>query len=522
MRWIVIGGIVALAFVGASMLATYGYGRFAERARGEPSYALDRGGSQTPLDERIASLTAGKGAGNGLVMLSSNLDAFAARALSARAAHRSLDLMYYIWNDDLTGQLLMRETIAAAERGVRVRLLLDDIGVSGFDKAFLALASHPNIELRLFNPTRARENVLRRGLEMALRAFSVTRRMHNKAWIVDGRVAIVGGRNIGDEYFDAAEASNFRDLDLLAVGPVVRQTEHVFDDYWNSGLALPIAALTSRTAPAAAELQSRLQEPASSEGARPYIDRLREHVSLDALLGPGAIHWSEKVELVSDPPEKALGERGKNWLMEKLLPVMTSATNDLEITSPYFIPGEEGVRQLTELAQAGVSVSILTNSLSATDVAAVHGGYAPYREPLLAGGAQLFELKREGADADLSLRGSSQASLHTKAFTVDDRIGFIGSLNLDPRSVSLNTEMGVLFEVPKLVETMRVLFRDQTSPGYSYKVLLDANGSLLACGGGRSTVDLQQRAGHQSRASPDRPDRRLPTPRIATLSWERR
>ena len=392
MRWIVIGCFVALAFVGAAMLAAYSYGRFAERARGEPSYAFYGSYPQTPLDERIAALTSGKGAGSGLVMLSSNLDAFAARALSARAAHRSLDLMYYIWNDDLTGGLLMRETIAAAERGVRVRLLLDDIGVSGFDKAFLALASHPNIELRLFNPTRARENVLRRGLEMALRAFSVTRRMHNKAWIVDGRVAIVGGRNIGDEYFDAAEASNFRDLDLMAVGPVVRQTEHVFDDYWNSGLALPIGALTTRSAPAPADLQKRSQGPWSSEGARPYIDRLRKRVSVDSLLGPGAIHWSEQVELVSDPPEKALGERGKNWLMEKLLPVMTSATNDLEITSPYFIPGDEGVRQLTELAQAGVSVSILTNSLSATDVAAVHGGYAPYREPLLAGGIQLFEL----------------------------------------------------------------------------------------------------------------------------------
>jgi len=387
--------------------------------------------------------------------------------------------MYYIWNDDLTGQLLMREVIAAAGRGVRVRLLLDDVGVSLSDETFLSIASHPNVELRLFNPTRARENVLRRGIEMALRAFSVTRRMHNKAWIIDGRIAIVGGRNVGDAYFDAAEASNFRDLDLLAVGPVVRQTEHVFDDYWNSGLALPIEALADHAAPTPDELQSRLQEPASAEGARPYIDRLREHVSFNSLLDPDAIHWSEAVKLVSDPPEKALGERGRNWLMETLLPVMTSATNALEITSPYFIPGDEGVRHLTELAGAGVAVSVLTNSLSATDVAAVHGGYAPYRKPLLAGGVRLFELKREGAVADLSLRGSSSASLHTKAFTVDDRIGFIGSLNLDPRSGSLNTEMGLLFELPELVATMRALFAEEISPQMSYALQLGSDGALF-------------------------------------------
>ena len=373
----------------------------------------------------------------------------------------------------------MREVTAVAERGVRVRLILDDFGVSDLDDAFVALASHPEIELRLFNPTRVRENAVRRGVEMALRAFSVTRRMHNKAWIVDGRLAVVGGRNIGDEYFDAAEDSNFRDLDLLAVGPVVRQSEQVFDDYWNSGLALPIGALANPSASGPDELSRRLQSPASEEAAVPYLARLRERISVDALLDKQAIHWSDRIELIADPPEKALGERGENWLVQKLQPVLGSARKSLQITSPYFVPGDTGSAELVAISGRGVSVAVLTNSLAATDVAAVHGGYAPYRKSLLQGGVALFELRPSIRSGDISLLGSGGASLHTKAFTVDARIGFIGSLNFDPRSALLNTEMGILFEVPELVEAMQEVFADEISPSFSYEVLLDDGSSLL-------------------------------------------
>ncbi|GGE15177.1 phospholipase D family protein [Aureimonas endophytica] len=456
-------------------------GLLARKAERSPSHAFDlaRAWSPTKLDRRIEALTSAEPGRSGLVLLSSNLDAFAARALSARAAGRSLDLMYYIWHGDLTGRLLAGEVLEAADRGVRVRLLLDDLGVAGDDKAMLALDSHPNIQLRLFNPTRARSNPLRRWGEMILRAWSINRRMHNKAWIADGRIAIVGGRNVGDEYYDASEDSNFRDLDLLAMGPVLRDSERVFDTYWNSGLALPIGKLAKGIRPRLRHLRSALKRLAGSDEARPYIERLHEHMSMENLLDQRHIHWCDRVELVADAPAKAEGRTGDNGPMRRLLPVIAGATSRVEITSPYFIPGEEGVETLSALARRGVAVSVLTNSLAATDVAAVHGGYAPYRLPLLGAGIRLFELKQDGRSPRLSLRGSSRASLHTKAFTVDDRRGFIGSLNFDPRSRSLNTEMGLIFDHPELVRRMRDLFEEETSPGMSYALGLDAEGAIV-------------------------------------------
>lgn len=474
--WFTLIGLAV--FAALSVLAAYMYGRFAERARGEASWVLKRQDDATLLDRRFGPLVSEHVGESGLVMLSSNLDAFAVRALSARAAGRSLDLMYYIWKDDLTGGLLLNEVLEAADRGVRVRLLLDDIGVKNNDGTFLALASHPNIELRLFNPTRARKSSLRRGVEMALRAFSVTRRMHNKAWIVDGRVLIAGGRNIGDEYFDAAETSTFRDLDLLALGKVVGEAEAMFDDYWNSGLALPIDALGHADGTSLASLGEALRHLAAGEAARPYLDRVRERLSLVALVADSPLHWTASARLLSDPPEKAAGKDGDNWLMSQVIPILASAKEKLDVTSPYFIPGDDGTSQLVALSGRGVDVRVLTNSLAATDVAAVHGGYAPYRTPLLEGGVKLFELRPTAGPTDMSLRGSSSASLHTKAFTVDDGTGFIGSLNFDPRSSSLNTEMGIVFEEPALVSAMQALFADEISPEASYAVTRAGDGSL--------------------------------------------
>lgn len=478
MRYVWIALIGLAAFGALSTLAAYVYGRFAERAQGEASWALPLQADATMLDQRLTPLIDGHPGESGMIMLSSNLDAFAARALSARIAGRSLDLMYYIWKDDLTGRLLLNEVLDAAGRGVRVRLLLDDIGVKNNDGTFLALASHPNIELRLFNPVRARKNSLRRGVEMALRVFSVTRRMHNKAWIVDGRVLIAGGRNVGDEYFDATETSTFRDLDLLAMGEVVGEAEAMFDSYWNSGHALPIDALGKEDGTSLASFAGDLRLLAEGEAAKPYIDRIRERLSLVAFVAESPLHWSANARLISDPPEKAAGKDGDNWLMREILPVLASARHKLDITSPYFIPGDEGTAQFAVLSKRGVAVRILTNSLAATDVAAVHGGYAPYRRPLLEGGIELFELRPTAGPADMSLRGSSSASLHTKAFTVDDHTGFIGSLNFDPRSSSLNTEMGIVFEEPALVRDMGELFAEEISQDASYTVSLAADGSL--------------------------------------------
>lgn len=471
--------LVCLGFVAASVLATWLYGVFATRVQGQASHALPVEGGRTPLDQRIGAVTDARPGESGLLLLSENLDAFAARALSARHAGRSLDLMYYIWHEDLTGRLLLAEALAAAERGVRVRILIDDIGTSHAWDAMIALAHHPRIEIRLFNPTRARAGGLRRGIEMALRAFSVTRRMHNKAWIADGRVAILGGRNIGDEYFDAAEHTNFRDMDVLAMGPAVAQTEKIFDDYWNSGVALPIARLSPLQDPGAALRREApgLRATASEAAARPYLERLAERISL---LDPAVARpdWTAVARVIADPPQKALGRNGENWLMHDLRPLFEAARERLEITSPYFIPGEQGTAILATLAAGGVSVSVLTNSLAATDVAAVHGGYARYRVPLLRAGVRLWELRPEDQERNFSLRGSSRASLHTKAFAADGHVGFIGSMNLDPRSASLNTEMGVLFDSEALVGKMGAVWRRDTAPARSYEVHLAPGGGL--------------------------------------------
>ncbi|WP_062226352.1 phospholipase D family protein [Aureimonas frigidaquae] len=480
MPYLAVALVVIIVFVLASLAATYAYGRFAEAARGKPSHALPRSGPDTEADRIADRLRAGREAGSGLALIASNLDAFAVRVLSARAAGRSLDAMYYIWGDDLTGRLMLGELLGAADRGVRVRLLVDDIGVSLSDRTFLAVDRHPNIEVRMFNPTHARDKPFRRGVEMALRMLSVNRRMHNKAFVVDGQIAIVGGRNISDAYFDAGENSNFRDMDIVGVGELAGQTERVFDEYWNSGVALPVRALAGRRPVRLGRLRGRIERLARSPQAAPYIRRLRERISVDRLVADEHVFWTQDARIVADPPQKASGGGGKghNRLLEELVPLLAASQRQVNVTSPYFIPGDRGADFFAALVRKGVRVRVLTNSLAATDVAAVHGGYAPYRESLLIHGVELYELKPTAGRERLRLRGSSRASLHTKAFTSDGEAGFVGSLNFDPRSVSLNTEMGVLFAVPGLVQAMDAIFEAEIQPEMSYALSLDADGAL--------------------------------------------
>ncbi len=474
--------ILLVSFVvlsAASFLAVASYGHFARSAQGEPSHAFDRHPAFTILDKGIGQRVAAAGGRNGLMLVSDNLDAFALRVLAARAAGRSLDLMYYYWKDDLTGRLLANEIVQAADRGVRVRLLLDDINARGRDRIYLALDAHPNIAVRLFNPARARDLGIRRGLEMVLRAVAINRRMHNKAWIADGRLAIVGGRNIGDEYFDAGKDANFRDLDLAMAGPVVQQTETVFDDYWNSEAAMPIKVLVRSPEARLERLRQSHAALATQDDARPYMERVLSRISVSSMLDIGlTVHWTSEARVVADPPEKVMGKGSTNWMMGTLMPVIASADRRVSITSPYFVPGPEGVRGLTRMARAGVDVAVLTNSLAATDVAAVHGGYARYRKPLLAGGVRLYELQPFAPKGRMSLFGSRSASLHTKAFTIDGDTGFVGSFNFDPRSMSLNTEMGVLFVAPDLVAGMDAIFEEEAQPQMSWRLSLGEDAKL--------------------------------------------
>ncbi|HEX2018931.1 MAG TPA: phospholipase D family protein [Aurantimonas sp.] len=467
--------ILGLAF----LAGFYTLGRVAKVAPGAPSFALAPQEDVTELDRLVGSMLGQHKDESGLKLLSSSTRAFAARVLAARAAGRSLDLQYYYWLDDLTGGLLARELISAADRGVRVRLLLDDINTRGRDRSYLALDRHPNIEVRLFNPAKSRSNALHRGIETLRRPFTATRRMHNKAWIADGRLAIVGGRNVGDAYFDASDTANFRDMDLLAVGPVVAEAADVFDLFWNSKAVLPIRKLARYGKSDLPELQERWGALNASERAAPYMRLVDEEGDAQTMLGEDApFHWTRKARVIFDPPEKVDSRRRKNWLWNEIIPVVMSARSHLEIVSPYFIPGYEGVRRLSELTAKGVDVTVLTNSLAATDVAAAHGAYANYRAPLLQSGIALFELRPRRRRDDISLFGSSTASLHTKAFTVDGEAGFIGSFNFDPRSVSLNTEMGVLFRQADLTREVRAVLMEQMAPQSSYRLTL-RNGSLV-------------------------------------------
>ncbi|MCX7306294.1 MAG: phosphatidylserine/phosphatidylglycerophosphate/cardiolipin synthase family protein [Hyphomicrobiales bacterium] len=480
--WLVIGILVV-----AAILALAAYGRFSERTAGEHSSAFSLSPSATWLDRALSRLTAANDGRTGLRLLVDNVEAFALRAASARSAERSLDLQYYYWKDDLTGSLLADEVLMAADRGVRVRLLLDDVNAWGRDSSYRALDRHANIEVRLFNPIRCREGALLRGVEMALRCWSLNRRMHHKAWIADGRVAFVGGRNVGDAYFDASQESNFRDTDLMVLGPAVQQTEEMFDRYWNSAMVSPIRKLSdwSRRADLA-RLRKRIDGIAGATRSTPYLERVRSGAAARGLASGEGIHWVTSAQIVSDPPGKAASARDDGWLLGALLPVITSARKSIAITSPYFIPLDSGARLLLRLAGAGVSISVLTNSLAATDVTAVHGAYSRFRKPLLAGGIRLFELRARDARKDVSLFGSRGASLHTKAFVVDGHIGFVGSFNFDPRSVSLNTEMGLLFDDAGLAGEMHAVYAKETATKRSYKLVL--SGDAVAWQDGSASV----------------------------------
>lgn len=403
-----------------------------------------------------------------IALLADGLDAFAARVAAARGARTSLDLQYYIWQGDLTGRLLAREALAAADRGVRVRMLLDDMFALSGTWGLWPLARHPLVQIRRFNAT----NWRRWGrfglvLEMLFGNWHLNRRMHNKAWIADARVVICGGRNIGDRYFDAAEDINFRDLDVVAECQAAAEAAQVFDAFWNSPLSRPVEVLRIRAGPRSLRrLRKRLERAAASPAAQPFLaapDRAgRRMLDIDA----------DAIRILADPPDKAQGRAGSN-VAPMLDGLFAGAKREVLLISPYFVPGEAGAAQLMALAQAGVRVAVVTNSLAATDVIAAHGGYARYRTRLIAAGVEVYELKHS-SEASAGVFGSRGASLHTKAMVVDGRAVFVGSFNLDPRSVNLNTEMGVLTEHPALARLARRHFARLAQGTRSWRVRLQA------------------------------------------------
>ena len=467
--------LLLLALIGSGLLLA---DRLTPAATGQPSHALPVAGQATALDNELAPLLAEHPGQTGVVWLSDGLDAFAARSVISRRAGRSLDVMYYIWHDDLPGHLLARELYEAAQRGVRVRLLLDDLNAHGLDPQMMALDAHPNIELRLYNPFRNRGGVWRL-VEMVQRVFSINHRMHNKAWIADGQVAIIGGRNIGAEYFDARPDINFRDLDLLLAGPTVTQASAIFDDYWNSQAVVPIAALNQHSARELERFIAAQDREQQEQQAAPYLARVAHRQAEPAVREAIISQWTDRLQVVSDPPLKHLRDDRSDWLLKPIVADLSNAQQQVLLISPYLVPGQEGTDLMVRQSRSGIEVGLVTNSLAANDVAAVHSGWRRYRGALVDAGVAVHELKRHGPaqNAGLGL-GSSGASLHTKAYVVDGRRGFVGSFNLDPRSANLNTEMGVLFDDPALGARLTAEYQQLTAPVMSYRVVRDADGGL--------------------------------------------
>ncbi len=463
---------LAVLFSSASGIALWHHRRFTKRSRGMPSYSLPHSEEKTQLDSLIEPHTANHVGQSGLMSLFENADAFAARAVSTVKAGRSLDMMYYYWSTDLTGWLLVREVLAAADRGVRVRLLLDDAHVHGLDPVYLALSRHPQIEVRLFNPTRIRGKSVHRALELLLGVARFNRRMHCKAWIVDGQLAIVGGRNIGDSYFGVANKGqpNTRDSDIMLVGPAVGQVETIFDNYWNSELSLPIAKLSPNLKVNLQLLRNRFGRKAKAARVQAFKAQSLDGQDAAAIL-TNRLFWTEAVRVVADPPEKAFGLHNEPWMAEAIQTVIGAAKSDVQLTTPYFVPGAIGMAALTKLAQKGINISLLTNGLSATDIVLAHGAYRRYREKVLMAGIDLYEF------APPTHEKRKRDFLHSKVFVIDHQVAFVGSFNFDLRSAFLNTEMGVLFEQPDLVAELSDIFKRDTAPAQSY--VLSMHGPIL-------------------------------------------
>lgn len=434
--------------------------------------------AHTPLGALFASGLAAHPGQSAFHLLQSGEDAFLARIDLIRNAQRSIDLQSYIYQFDETGLALLNELLAAADRGVRVRLLLDDFHVTSQENSLAVLAAQPNIEVRVFNPFASRTA---RWFDLVRDFGRVNRRMHNKSMTADGQAAVVGGRNVGNEYFGATEELDFSDVDLFAIGPVVTDVAREFDEYWNSASAytlLPLLGVPKPQAHRVQEYRALLAEFLAQQPNPTYFTAPTQSGVLSELAaGSLPLYWGLG-ELIYDRANKITlpVEDRSGRAMQRLLANLLEARQELILVSPYFVPGKQGVRVLQDLVKRGVHVVVLTNSFAATDVQAVHAGYTAYRKELLAAGVELYELKpkikRSAAQGrKRMLGGSSRTSLHAKAYMVDGRRLFVGSLNLDPRSIRLNTEMGIMVDSGEMCAPLSKRFWERL-PDVAYRVTL--------------------------------------------------
>ena len=420
---------------------------------------------------------------SGFLLLDDGIDALALRLLLAQRAEKTLDAQYYLITNDDIGRLFLAALLQAADRGVRVRLLLDDIQTQGYDAGIAALDSHPNFEVRIFNAFNARS-----ARFTDVMSFSrINRRMHNKSFTVDNQISIFGGRNIAAEYFSFRDDVNFGDLDVAAIGPIVPDVSAMFDLFWNSEPALPAPAFAKQTEDPAEVLEimrGRFRDARTRISQTQYAEALTanifSYIDTDPAGNVDRFTWAPS-ELVYDSPDKAnkqLAGEAKN-ITTALGKAVDAANEELIIISPYFVPRDGGEEYFRGLIDRGLNISVITNSLAANNQWLAHSGYAASRKKLLEMGVRLYEIKATApvAGVDRSGSGAALATLHTKAFMVDRQKIFIGSFNWDPRSVNINTELGVIIDSASMG---RQASRDvnETLQTRAYEVILDNKGRL--------------------------------------------
>jgi putative cardiolipin synthase len=445
---------------------------------------------QTRLGRQFQTAALDHGGNSGFHIIPQGVDGFFVRMQMINAAERSLDLQYFIFRGDETGRLLTGAVLHAADRGVRVRVLIDDGETMAGDEQIAALEAHPSIDIRIFNPFAYRgHSSLIRATEFMFNASRLDYRMHNKLLVVDNSIALIGGRNVADEYFQIAPESQFADDDVFAAGPISQQLSATFDEYWNSSFSIPIQALSAeQTSPAALD-QHRDELNDQSAQLKVNGDEYLKHVDsgepfAGLISGEIPLVWAH-AKVVCDSPDKKDVESGKmiGRLMQR--PVADAVGNvqsELLMVTPYLIPGQDGMQMLKDLRQRDVRVRILTSSLESSTVLPAQAGYMHYRVPLLEGGVELYEIrsllgnvKGSGETKAISLYGNY--SLHAKLFVFDRQRLFIGSMNFDQRSMHLNTEIGLIIDSPILAQQIATRFDAMVQPANAYQLFLRSNES---------------------------------------------
>ncbi|ENV34946.1 Cardiolipin synthetase [Acinetobacter gerneri DSM 14967 = CIP 107464 = MTCC 9824] len=453
-------------------------------------YAFDTDTSHTELAQIVTPLKEKNSDLTGFHVLYDPLEALAARIHLIEKSQKTLDLQYYIWDNDKIGALALYKIIQAADRGVKVRLLIDDNNAKSMEGIYLALSQHQNIEVKLFNPYRFRSV---RPIDMVLDLKRINRRMHNKSFIADNQVALIGGRNMTNQYYNASDNYQFSDVDVMLVGQAVDDISHSFDEYWNNSYAYNVQNIVNSNKHRLRyyDLKEQLEKNYDDITTQNYLNLSNKSNDFENWLEHNVqLDWV-KAEIVKDSPDKIRAKAKKEeHLNFQLTKNLEKPEHSVDLISAYFVPEKKGAERLNDLAQEGVQVRVLTNSFKANDVFLVHAFYQKYRVDLLKHGVELYEFlpaidaanlnsntEEISKSVKISLKGLSRSSLHAKLMALDEKQVFIGSFNFDPRSANLNTEIGVILNSPPLARAVHNTM-DANLKKYAYKLVLNPDNQI--------------------------------------------